>query len=293
MKLFITSLFVFLLTGNVAFSQDTEEEKKIKALEVKIEQNQQEIKQFNKSIDSLKVIASKKKFESLDGKGIACKVNMTGRVKSTPEVFGKEMFQIPNKKTVQVISYVSHSDNYYRVLYEGKFGFMSGIYFSKECDLEFLKKQGIPYDKKKDFLGEDIRSPNLTLRKNNLFATGGFSISAYGAGIQYERMISKNGFYLRTGYHRLYVSNLWSGGQYSYVIIPIGVTYLAGKKKSFELGAGVSHNIILEDTGIYKKRKPAPYNFAIGKRWKKPSGFLFRLGFGYPELIYFSLGYSF
>ncbi len=86
---------------------------------------------------------------------------MTARVKSTPEVFGKVLFQIPNKKSVQVISFVSHSNNYYRVLYDGKMGFLSDIYFSKDCDLEFLKKQGIPYNKEKDFLGDEIKSPDI------------------------------------------------------------------------------------------------------------------------------------
>ncbi|MBL4669103.1 MAG: hypothetical protein JKY30_07545 [Flavobacteriales bacterium] len=160
-------LIISLIITNSLFGQNISEYKKIENFKSKILINEQKIKLHKKSIDSLKLIISKNKFASLNGQGISCKVNMIARVKSPPELFEKELFRIPYKKSVQVISFVLNSNNYYRILYKGKMGFMSEIYFNKDCNLELLKKKGIPYNKEKDFLGDEIKPPNLSPSKKS------------------------------------------------------------------------------------------------------------------------------
>ncbi len=156
------SIFIILFFfGIKVYSQDIDEKNQVKQLEAKIELHKQVILSFEKSIDSLNLIISQKLYESIKDSGFICSLRMDGGAKSTPEVLGEIIFNIPKNSKIQVISYVENSDDYYRIIYDGQFGFMNGVFLNDSCNTIVLKNNPVKYDREKDFLGNELDKMSL------------------------------------------------------------------------------------------------------------------------------------
>lgn len=129
-------------------------------------------------------------------------------------------------------------------------------------------------------------------RNNTFYASVGTALFYGEIGLFYERRL----------YHRKKVENfdlsmnLGAGGFFvifeeSGVLITPNIVFLFGKHNNkFEMTYG--GNIFIWDNYYY------PYEFvpsgSFGYRYQNSwSGFIFRIGVGYPEGLYGSLGYSF
>ena len=73
-----------------------------------------------------------------------------------------------------------------------------------------------------------FQEESLKLRKNNLYGTGGVAFD-YTTGVQYERLLTQNGLFLRLGGHYVHTSPI-NGRPFEYVATILGVTYLTSKK---------------------------------------------------------------
>ena len=149
MKIYLTLFYIITYSlSSISFAQENVETNKIESLKKEIEQHEQAIISINKSIDSLKLIVTKKKYEALDGKGFPCEVFMEGKLKDEPTVFGKEIMTIPSGKEVMIIEYIAKSNGYFKVLFEDKIGYLNDLYLKSFPEKEELKKIGKEFQSK-------------------------------------------------------------------------------------------------------------------------------------------------
>lgn len=150
----------------------------------------------------------------------------------------------------------------------------------------------------------------VDLHKNVFYGTVGFLPVSWGVlNTNYERLVKlKKESLLKYYYLRLAIGNFSSwGAEGSHYVI--GATALSGKSKHhFEVFGGltilydqVGYEIGVSNAKYFSDPVPSRWEFilpvpaaAIGYRLQEPGGrFVFRSGFGFPETIYISLGFSF
>jgi len=136
---------------------------------------------------------------------------------------------------------------------------------------------------------DSIKQTELIYKKNTIHGSIGTAALVYAVSIFYDRILNesqnKNKFttFLRVGYQENIF--IFSNGGNAY-ILEGGM--LTGKKFShFEGALGITY------FGVDNNYHVLPA-FSVGYRGQKPkAGFMFRTGIGFPEWLYFGLGFAF
>ena len=134
-----------------------------------------------------------------------------------------------------------------------------------------------------------------SLNGNNISVNIGSALIANGIGLKYERLIPrKKIYYTLIGGAHFYRVNFFGVENHSTLYISNGLITGLNKRNHFEASLGLGW-----DQVQYESAPGSGYNayfpaVNIGYRFQKPNeSFVFRSGFGLPELIYFGFGLSF
>lgn len=144
--------------------------------------------------------------------------------------------------------------------------------------------------------GQELLSDTVRLdrNENNVYGSvGTLWIHGMAASLNYERLISeqKNGF-IKSYWFRAGSGLYWAWENGTDRNFILGITALSGARNShLETLLGVSAHYSINKSSDRFRFLPAG---AIGYRFQKPNGlFMFRVGLGFPENAYMSLGFSF
>ena len=137
-------------------------------------------------------------------------------------------------------------------------------------------------------------SSKNNLNGNNISLNLGSALVANGVGLKYERLIpEKSILYINRGVHFYHVNFIGVTNHYA-VYISNGLITNLNKRNHFEASLGLCW-----DQVQYPNASGSGYNryipaLNIGYRFQKSNeSFVFRSGFGLPELIYFGFGLAF
>ncbi|MDG1841092.1 MAG: hypothetical protein P8I93_01955 [Crocinitomicaceae bacterium] len=152
-------------------------------------------------------------------------------------------------------------------------------------------------EQKNNFGQSNLNDTNtrLLLNKNNVNFGLGYGIIAFNVNSTYQRLKAHEKIYSvwSVGLNYLFVSFFSD----DHVLIPslrYGIMTGVDKKHHFEINLGPQLLV-----GIYKNKldfagEGFDFGFNVGYRKQKPEDSkIFRVGLGYPELLYVGLGFSF
>lgn len=135
----------------------------------------------------------------------------------------------------------------------------------------------------------------LLLNKNNVSFGIGYGIIAINANATYQRLKAHKKIYSvwSAGLNYLFVSFFSE----DHVFIPslrYGIMTGVNKKHHFEINAGPQLLVSIYNDGLDFAASEFDFGFNLGYRKQKPqSSKIFRVGVGYPELLYVGFGFSF
>lgn len=149
---------------------------------------------------------------------------------------------------------------------------------------------------------QDKNSKIIELNKNVIYGNAGFGIWSNSVGdpigdafvfitFYYEKIIKqKIGYINSSSFVRIGIGKQFDI-DHRLIHITAQYGFLSGAKSHhFEMAGGLR----FFTTKYYPQDKYIPISFNAGWRFQKPDGHLiFRIGTGYPELMYFGFGLSF
>ncbi|MCB9224348.1 MAG: hypothetical protein H6582_09245 [Crocinitomicaceae bacterium] len=134
----------------------------------------------------------------------------------------------------------------------------------------------------------EFKTYEPTLKKNSIFASPGTSLFYGEVGLFYERHFFESrgfSFGLQAGAGYFFVTGESSGTAFN------GHTVLLFGKKDNKFEVLLGGNYFLWDY-FYYPIELTP-SIALGYRFQKWTGFLFRTGIAYPKGLYLGIGWSF
>ena len=135
----------------------------------------------------------------------------------------------------------------------------------------------------------------LLLNKNNVNIGLGYGIIAINANATYQRLKAHRKIYSvwSASLNYLFVSFFSE----DHVFIPslrYGIMTGVDKKHHFEINAGPQLLVGIYNNGLDFAASEFDFGFNVGYRMQKPEDAeIFRVGVGYPELLYVGFGFSF
>lgn len=157
---------------------------------------------------------------------------------------------------------------------------------------------------------EKNNAPKSHNAKNDLYLSLGFGGVTVAANLNYERKLWTPNYKVLASVWIKANGGVWAiwdsyGSQFA--LAGVGLTGQKNHHIEYSLGAVSMYDKAGYDSGLsnynggYYSSKPTKAEYtdlmlyaALGYRYQKPgSGFLFRTGFGFPEMFYMSFGYGF
>ena len=145
----------------------------------------------------------------------------------------------------------------------------------------------------KEVISLPVDSKSVKMNKNALFVNAGPLLVLNNINLNYERILKQHigdeniSVFVKVGVGGW--NDIWGSG--GYTMAQLGL--LTGNNKHhFELSAGG----LLDVPKFGWGDKPRGYPFAVNIGWRiqdPNKNFIFKLGVGLPEFLYFGLGFSF
>tara|TARA_B100001057_G_scaffold478515_1_gene549051 strand:+ start:341 stop:853 length:513 start_codon:yes stop_codon:yes gene_type:complete len=138
-------------------------------------------------------------------------------------------------------------------------------------------------------------SNNKQLLNNNINFGVGYGIIAFNANTTFQRLKAHKKIYSTWSVGLNYLNVTFFSDDHVFIpSLRFGIITGIDKKHHFEINAGPHLLVGLYNDGFDLATSEFDFGFNIGYRKQKPQDSkIFKLGVGYPELLYVALGFSF